>query len=211
MTLALSSTRMRPALPADGIARSVVHRSLAFAVCALVVAGPADAAQTLLAEQSEILFVSTQMGVPVEGRFRQFDGQINFDPGNLPGSQIKLEIATGSATVGIKETDAELPKPTWFNVAAFPKASFESSAIKATGPGRYEVAGRLAIKGLTQDVVAPVTIKQDGGTTVASGTLSIARLAFKIGEGEWADTSMVADPVEIRFKIALSGVAALAR
>ena len=86
-----------------------------------------------------------------------------------------------------------------------------SIAIKAIGPGRYEVTGRLAIKGLTRDVVAPVTFKQDGGTTVASGTLSIARLAFKIGEGEWADTSMVADPVEIRFKIALSGVAPLAR
>lgn len=211
MTLALSSTRLRPAPPGVRIARPVFQRSLALAVCALVVAGPAHAAQALLAEQSEILFVSTQMGVPVEGRFRQFDGQINFDPGNLPGSQIKLEIATGSATVGIKETDAELPKSTWFNVAAFPKASFESTAIKATGPGRYEVAGRLAIKGFTQDVVAPVTIEQNGGTTVASGTLSIARLAFKIGEGEWADTSMVADPVEIRFKIALSGVAALAR
>lgn len=211
MTLALCSLRLRPSSPAGGLARSVARLGPGLALCALVLAGPAHAAQALIPAQSEILFVSTQMGVPVEGRFRQFEAQVNFDPANLPGSHIKLEIATSSATVGVKETDAELPKPTWFNVPAFPKASFESSAIKAAGPGRYEVAGRLAIKGLTRDVVAPVTLKQDGGTTVATGTLSIPRLAFKIGEGEWADTSMVADPVEIRFKIALSGVAALPR
>lgn len=48
-----------------------------------------------------------------------------------------------------------------------------SIAIKAIGPGRYEVTGRLAIKGLTRDVVAPVIFKQDGGTTVASGNLNM--------------------------------------
>jgi len=30
---------------------------------------------------------------------------------------------------------------------------------------------------------------------------------FKIGDGEWADTSMVADDVQVKFKLALSGVA----
>ena len=30
--------------------------------------------------------------------------------------------------------------------------------------------------------------------------------AFKIGENEWADTSMVADDVQVKFKLALTGV-----
>ena len=38
---------------------------------------------------------------------------------------------------------------------------------------------------------------------------SIKRLDFKIGEGEWADTSMVANDVQIKFKLALAGMAAL--
>ena len=39
-----------------------------------------QAQQKLQASQSEIVFVSKQMGVPVEGRFKTFDAQISFDP-----------------------------------------------------------------------------------------------------------------------------------
>nr|MCU0957838.1 YceI family protein [Hydrogenophaga sp.] len=58
-------------------------------------------------------------------------------------------------------------------------------------------------------VVVPVTLAQSGGTTTATGTFPIKRLSFRIGEKEWADTSMVADDVQVRFKIALSGMPAL--
>ncbi|MFM2348046.1 MAG: hypothetical protein RL654_2799, partial [Pseudomonadota bacterium] len=38
---------------------------------------------------------------------------------------------------------------------------------------------------------------------------AIKRLEFKIGEGDWADTSMVANDVQVKFKLNLSGVPAL--
>ncbi len=71
------------------------------------------------------------------------------------------------------------------------------------------MAGKLVIKGNSHDVVVPVTMTQAGGTTTASGSFTIKRLVFKIGEGEWSDTSMVADDVQVRFKLALSGVGKL--
>ena len=43
----------------------------------------------------------------------------------------------------------------------------------------------------------------------ATGTFTIKRLDFKIGEGEWADTSMVANDVQVKFKLAVTGVAPL--
>jgi polyisoprenoid-binding protein YceI len=55
----------------------------------------------------------------------------------------------------------------------------------------------------------PVTLSQAGAVTTATGTFTIKRLTFKIGEGEWADTSMVADDVQVKFKLALSGVGKL--
>ena len=91
----------------------------------------------------------------------------------------------------------------------FPQATFQSTAIKAVGPVKYEVAGKLGIKGAAQDVVVPVTLTQSGATTVATGAFAIKRLAFKIGENEWADTSMVADEVQVRFRLALTGVGKL--
>jgi polyisoprenoid-binding protein YceI len=178
--------------------------------CAAVLAGaPAWAQQKLVPGQSEIAFVSKQMGVPVEGKFTKFDAQLAFDPAKPASSSVAFTVDTGSATLGVKETDAELPKPTWFNVPKFPQATFRSTAIKAVGAGKYEVAGKLSIKGAAQDVVVPVTLAQSGALTTATGAFAIKRLAFKIGENEWADTSMVADEVQVKFKLALTGVGKL--
>jgi polyisoprenoid-binding protein YceI len=169
---------------------------------------PARAQQTLVPAQSEITFVSKQMGVPVEGRFRQFDGQIAFDPARPASSKISFSVDLASISMG-KEAEAELPKPVWFNTPKFPKATFQSGAVKALGGGQYEIAGKLAIKGVSSDVVVPVRLAQSGGTTIATGAFPIRRLAFRIGENEWADTSMVADEVQVRFKLALTGVGKL--
>lgn len=149
------------------------------------------------------------MGVPVEGRFKKFDAQVAFDPAKLESGKIALTIDIASVTLGSPEPDAELPKATWFNTAKFPQATFQSSTIKSLGGGKFEVAGKLAIKGNTRDAVVPVTLVQSGAITTASGVLTIKRLAYKIGENEWADTSMVADDVQVKFKLALSGVGKL--
>lgn len=179
---------------------------LLLASTSLLAAGPALAQQKLLPEQSEIRFVSRQMGVPVEGQFKKFDAQIAFDPARPATSTVKFTVDTGSATLGVPATDAELPRPVWFNVAKFPQATFESSAVKALGGDRFEVAGTLSVKGHQQNVVVPITLAQAGANTVATGQFTIKRLAFKIGENEWADTSMVADDVQVRLKLTLSGV-----
>ena len=183
--------------------------SLVLASAALLAGAPAFAQQALVPAQSQITFTSKQMGVPVDGQFRKFDAQIAFDPAKLATSKIAFTVDTGSATLGVKESDAELPKAPWFNVPKFPQATFQSTAIKALGGGRYEVAGKLAIKGNVQDVTVPVAMTQSGPTTTATGSFVIKRLAFKIGENEWADTSMVADDVQVRFKLALTGVGKL--
>ena len=177
----------------------------AFAL-ALNAGAPAQTAAVLLPAQSEIAFVSTQMGVPVEGRFGKFDAQIALDPKHPESGRVALTIDTASASLGIPETDAELPKPNWFASAKFPQASFRSSAIKGLGGGRFEVTGTLTVKGRAQPLVVPVQLTRSAGTSVASGSFSIRRLAFQIGEREWADTSLVADNVLVRFRLTLAGL-----
>lgn len=170
---------------------------------------PATAQQKLLPAQSELNFAAKQMGVPINGHFKKFDAQVSFDPAKLASSKVAFTVDMGSATLGSKEMDSELPTATWFNVPKFPQASFNSSAIKALGAGKFEVTGQLAIKGQVQNVQVPLSMTQTGAITVATGVLPIKRLAFKIGDGDWADTSMVADDVQVRFKLSLSGVSKL--
>ena len=170
---------------------------------------PSSAQQQLLPAQSSIAFTVRQMGVPVEGHFKKFSAQVAFDPAKVEASSIALSIDTGSATMGSRETDAELPKTEWFNVARFPQATFRSSSVKAVDKTHLQVAGTLSIKGVARDVVVPVTLAQSGATTTATGTMALPRLGYQIGTDEWADTSMVADEVQVRFKLALTGVGAL--
>ncbi|MCZ2292783.1 MAG: YceI family protein [Burkholderiales bacterium] len=167
---------------------------------------PAPPPARLQAQGSEIAFVIKQMGVPVEGRFGRFDAQIALDPRRPETGRVSMSIDTGSARFGAAEIDVEVGKPVWLSTAKFPQASFQSSAIKALGGGRFEVSGQLSIKGSTQPLVVPVQITQSGASSTASGSFAIKRLAFKVGDGEWADTSLVADEVQVRFKLALTGL-----
>jgi len=169
----------------------------------------APAQQKLLPAQSELVFVAKQMGVPITGHFKKFDAQVSFDATKLAQSKVVFTVDMGSGTLGAPEIDTELPKAPWFNAPKFPQATFASSSFKALGAGRYEVAGKLSIKGQARDVLVPLTMTQTGAVTVASGVLPIKRLAFQIGDGEWADTSMVADDVQVKFKFSLSGVGKL--
>jgi len=147
--------------------------------------------------------------VPVEGKFGSFSAQIALDPKKPETGSVAFRIDTGSARFGSAELDAEVPKPTWLSVARFPQASFQSSAIKAAGPGKFEVAGKLTIKGSVRDLVVPVQVAQAAGNSTASGSFTIKRLDFKVGEAEWADTSMLANDVQVRFKLVLTGIAPL--
>lgn len=181
-------------------------RATALALLTALGASAAQADQKLLPAQSEITFVTKQMGVPVEGRFKKFDAQIAFDPAKPQTGKIAFTIDIASVTLGSPEPDAELPKAPWFNTAKFPQATFQSGSIKGLGSGKFEVLGKLTIKGITQDAVIPVTLVQTGPTTTANGVLTVKRLSYKIGENEWADTGMVADDVQVKFKLALSGI-----
>ncbi len=190
---------------------SFASRFTLLSALALLAAAPAaHAQQKLVPAQSSLSFVIKQMGVPVEGQFKTFDAQVAFDPAKLASSRIGFTVEMGSATMGDKEVDVEMPKPVWLSALKFPQATFQSSAIKALGGGKFEVQGKLSIKGNARDVTVPVTLAQTGAApnlaTTATGAFAIPRLAFKVGEAEWADTSMVADEVQVKFKLALSGV-----
>jgi len=160
-----------------------------------------------VAAQSEIGFTAKQLGVPLAGRFKRFTVQSNFNPKAPQTSQIAFAIDLGSVAINA-ETDGELAKPDWFNTGKFPQATFTSTAIKGLGAGKFEVAGKLAIKGIARDVVVPVQLAQAGGNSTASGSFTLKRLDHKVGDGDWADTSIVANEVQVKFKIVLQGVPA---
>ena len=191
----------------------VLLRSLVPWIASLMLA-TAPAAQpaptaTLVPAQSEITFQVKQSGVPIDGRFRKFDARLALDPKSPQTGTVAISVDTGSATVGFAESDVELPRAPWFNSAKFPRAVFQSSAIKSLGAGRFEATGKLELKGTARELVVPVTIVQSGAQSTATGELVVKRLDYKIGENEWADLSLVANDVRVRFKLVFTGLGPL--
>jgi polyisoprenoid-binding protein YceI len=161
------------------------------------------AKQTVDLAKSSVSAVFKQTGVSTEGQFRKFNISVEFDPANPAQTKASVEVDTASFDIGDPAYNAELVKKEWFNAAQYPKANFVSTTVKSIAPGKLEASGKLTLKGKTVDLVVPVTYRQEGSNVVFDGSIPIKRLAFKIGEGEWADTSVLDDEVRIKFKVTL--------
>src|SRR5687768_6309507 len=153
--------------------------------------------------KSSIRFVTTQMNVPVEGRFTRFDATVAFGRARPEATKAEFEVDLGSIDLGNTEGETEAKRKVWLNVAAFPKARFVADTVKQTALGKYTATGALTIKGASQPVTAPFTLAEAGGARTVEGQFTMKRLAFRIGEGPWADTDTVADDVLVRFRFTL--------
>jgi polyisoprenoid-binding protein YceI len=185
----------------------VLLRSFVPTLGALLLAAGQAGAQGVLIDKSEIRFVSKQMGVNVEGRFRKWKANIVFLPKDLGHSKADFEIDLGSIDLASEESETEVKGRLWFDAGRFPVARFATTAVRETGPDKYEVAGALTIKGVTRDALVPIAIRKDAaGNSVAEGNFTVKRLDFKIGEGEWADPGTVANEVLVRVRMVLPPV-----
>lgn len=153
------------------------------------------------ADRSGIDFSYQQMGVTMDGKFRKFATQLAFDPVKPAAARASIDVDLTSIDTGSSEADQEAAGKQWFDTKAFPTARFASGSVKALGGDRYEVAGKLTIKGRTQNVVAPVTFTTQGSQGVFEGAFSFKRADFAIGEGPWAAFDTVANEIRIKFRI----------
>jgi len=155
-----------------------------------------------LPNKSQVDFVSTQMNVPVNGRFGKFEGQIRFDPAKPAEGQARLEVVLASIETGLDEANAEVAGADWFDVAKHPKAIFESTAVESLGNQMFRIQGKLTIRGTTQPVTTEARFTEQGGAGIFAGSFKMNRKDFGVGQGIWGDTSVVANEVEIRYQLA---------
>ena len=155
-------------------------------------------------EKSSMSFVFKQMNVPVEGVIKNFKSQISFDPAKPALAKAEMEIAVISIDTGSDEgNDSVVDKP-WFNAKVYPVVRFVSTSFKPLGNNRFEVAGKMSIKGRTLDARATGTFHPEGNIGVFEGGFSLNRGDYGIGEGSWADFGTVANEVQIKFRLVAS-------
>lgn len=168
----------------------------------------AEAPQWRVEEASRVGFVARQAGAAISGRFAEFDAEIRFDPDNLDGSRVAVEIEVASVDTQSSDRDQVIRSPDLFDAARWPNAHFEADRFEPDGKGHYQAHGRLTLRDVTQDVVLPfdlaISPHPDEPATLqakAVGELPIMRLDYGVGQGQWRDTSVVANEVVIQIEI----------
>ena len=155
-------------------------------------------------DKSSISFIFKQMNVPVEGSFKRFKSQISFDPAKPTLAKAEMELDIASIDAGSDEANDSAGDKTWFNSKAFPVARFVSSSVKALGNNRFEMTGKMSIKGRTLDTKTQGTFHQEGSNGIFEGGFVLNRGDYGIGEGSWSDFGTVANEVQIKFRLVAS-------
>lgn len=176
------------------------------ATLALLALSLATGAQQIDYGRSQITVASRQMNVPVEAKFKKFSAKLAFDPATPGAIKAQIEVDAASFDVGNDDVNIEALDKDWLDARKFPKANFMSTSVRSLGGGRYEARGPLTIKGRTHDIAVPYTVKTDAaGNSVIEGAFNIRRLQYGIGEGVWRHVDVVADEVQIRFRLHTGG------
>ena len=191
------------------VLRDDVLRRMLFLVVLVAFAMPSLAADWRMdAAASRLEFVATFEKNPAPGVFKSFDVKTSFDPEKPAGGRLDVEIQVTSADMSIREVNAAIRGPEWFDFVRFPRAEFRSSEIRSAAAGRFVARGTLTLKGVQRPVEVPFTWRGSGDSAILEGELSVPRAAFGIGTGEWAATDVIGPEVKIRFKVALLRAAA---
>jgi polyisoprenoid-binding protein YceI len=125
-----------------------------------------------------------------EGRFRDFDGTIEFDPRNPAATKVEVVINTSSIDSRNDNRDRALRSEDFFHVTRYPAMKFKGVGIGTKGRDTLLVEGDLTIKGVTKRLTIPVRLAGVNRVGGELGTLVgfesefvINREDFNVGEG----------------------------
>jgi polyisoprenoid-binding protein YceI len=156
---------------------------------------------------STLKFEYAQMGVSLDGAFKQFNAELSFDPARPQAARTVVEVPLKAIDTGSEEGDEEVGGKDWFNTGAHPLARFESNSVKVIDSAHLEVSGTLTIKGRSRDITTPVVVTESAGKASFEGSFKLNRVDFGIGEGMWAKDDVVAHEITIAFHLVATPVA----
>ncbi len=154
------------------------------------------------AEHGELTFSGVAEGNLVRGDFQDFNVEVCLEGEDLGGARIKVEVETGSASVGIRQGDEALLSEEMFFVDHYPKATWTSQSIESHNDA-YRAEGKLELRGVRAPQAVDLRLERDGDTLTLAGKAEIFRMEFEVGQGEFADTEFVEDRVELEFELQL--------
>ena len=162
------------------------------------VSGPA---YTAVAAQSTLTYAFTQAGADNQGRFKSFS--VSFDPA---AGRLDVVIDMRSFDTGDSQRNETLAGKDFFDITQYQQSRFTASRVEKTAAG-YEATGSLTLRGVTRNVTIPFTWRtatvQGRSVGYLAGQMTLKRLDFGVGQGQWQSTEWVGNDVTVRYSVEL--------
>ena len=152
---------------------------------------------TVDAAKSKLGFTVAWSGEPLNGVFKSWKADIDFDPADLAHSHVVAIVDTRSLATDYADGDDGIKGALGFAVDSFPTARFETTAIKTAPGGSYVADARLTTRGVTRPVTLPFKLAIQGNQAHVTGRTTVVRTDFGVGQAEWADSKPVAHQVTV--------------
>jgi polyisoprenoid-binding protein YceI len=143
-----------------------------------------------------------------DGQFKDFNGELSYDPAHPVNAHVDLTVYTGSVDMHDPDNNQLLKSGEFFDVDHFPTMHFTNSATAVRADGTLEMIGDMTIRGVTRKMTIPVKLRQDGQSAQAGAvfetTFPIDRTEFGLnGNPAWGGFSLkIAKSVQIHIAIA---------
>ena len=124
-----------------------------------------DASHSLVEFSVRHMMVST-----AKGRFSDFAGWIAFDPANVSGSSVSVEIQANSVATADPKRDEHLRSADFFDVAKFPDISMVVTSAEGIDGDIVDLRAQLTVKGATAPLPlrTKVTVLDDGAVRLSA-------------------------------------------
>ena len=119
--------------------------------------------------------------------FGNVEGTLVYDSADVTKSTLEVKLPLSGLNSFTAKFDEHLRSADFFDVAAFPVATFKSTRVEAAGEGKLKVTGDLTIKDITKPVVLDVTLNKVGENMAGQpaigfdATTTLKRTDFGVG------------------------------
>ncbi|TAL26849.1 MAG: YceI family protein [Alphaproteobacteria bacterium] len=167
----------------------------------------------MMADKSSIVFHGKQMGADFTGSIGKFTPEIYFDEGHLDQSKVTVDIDMNSIDGNDPERNKSIKGADWFDTGRFPTARFETTKFTKTGEHAFTADANLTIHGIAIPVQLPFKLEYQAvgfgqDRVIMTGSVTLDRSKFQLGQGDWADPSVIANEVPVDVKVTATAAGA---
>ncbi|MCS6946825.1 MAG: YceI family protein [Steroidobacteraceae bacterium] len=153
--------------------------------------------------RSTLNFRFRQAGALNTGQFRDFTVELHYAAQNPAAGSLAVDVQLESVDTADEERDRLLRGPDWFDTTRFPTARFRAGRLQRIGENRFRASGALTIRDRTRTVGLPFTLQLGPTGGRLRGSVTLQRLDFGLGRGEWRSTEWVANDVTVEYDVYL--------